>query len=87
MSEWIDITREVAALEIPGVGAIVCGPAGNICFVPGVRIVNATLVRDDRTNPPLVTGRSAAEIRARQPLVVDPGAQPYMTMDVDDSEY
>lgn len=83
------------ASEVPGVGCIVAVPGVGVCFVPGTRlrmlrepIDGAThqVIRDDRTSAPLVTGKSAAEIRAAQPLVPDPASLSYLVQ-TDDSEY
>lgn len=88
MNVWRQIESETdtRAMEIPGVGCIVANIMG-MCFVPHTRIVDSTLQREDRSSPPLKSGKSAAEIRAGQPLIVDPGSLPYITSDVNDTEY
>lgn len=100
MSMWETLEtgeNTTLATEIPGVGCMVAVPGVGVCFVPRTRLVmlrepndGATHViqRDDRTAPPLrTTGLTAAEIRARQPLVPDPGALNYLVLDESDPEY
>lgn len=67
--------------EVPGVGVIVATTAG-ACFVPGARLRGSNIVREDRTHPPISQeGATAEQIRAKQPLVVDPGALSYGVFD------
>lgn len=83
--------------EIPGVGCVIALPGVGMCFVPRTRLKMLTqpndgathvITRDDRTAPPLTpNGKSAAEIRAGQPLVADPGALSYLVIDEDAAEF
>lgn len=83
----LDAESETHATEIPGVGVVVTAPGYGMCFVPRTRIFQGKLVRDTRNAPPLHgEGLSAAEIRAKQPLVVDEGALSYI-VDTDTPEY
>jgi hypothetical protein len=85
------------ATEVPGVGCIVAVPGVGLTFVPHTRLrmmnqpnngATHVITRDDRNRPPLTpTGKSAAEIRAAQPNVVDPGALNYLVLDEDAAEY
>lgn len=99
MSMWETLeTGENTTLgtEVPGIGCIVAVPGVGLCFVPRTRLVmlkepnnGAThfIARDDRNAPPLRgRGKTAMEIRAEQPLVVDEGALNYL-LDMEDSEY
>lgn len=83
--------------EVPGVGVILAVPGVGMCFVPGTRLrmlrepldgATHQITREDRSTPPLSSsGKSAAEIRAAQPLVVDEGALSYLVLDEDAAEF
>lgn len=83
--------------EVPGVGVLVAVPGVGMCFVPRTRLrmlqtprdgATHQIVRDDRNAPPLSSnGLTADQIRAKQPLVPDPGALNYLVLDEGDSEY
>lgn len=84
------------ATEVPGVGCVLAIPGVGAVFVPRTRLVmlkepkdGAThvITRDDRNSAPLRAGLSAAEIRSKQPEIVDPGGQQYIVHDVDDATY
>ncbi|MBI1316397.1 hypothetical protein GC167_05995 [bacterium] len=84
----IDAESETHASEVSGVGVIVTAPGYGMCFVPGARLVKGRLQREDRTTPPLhSSGLTAAEIRAKQPLIPDEGALSYLVLDEDTPEY
>lgn len=83
----LDPTTDTRGAEVPGLGVVIGVPGLGMCFVPGARIHRGAVVRDTRTAPPIApNGLSAAEIRAKQPLVVDPGALSYLVT-TDDGEY
>lgn len=90
MWELLDAGTDTRATEIPGLGVLVGVPGMGLTMVHGARlrmlkdpIDGAThqITRDERTNPPLVSGKSAKEIRDGQPQVPDPGAMVYYTQD------
>ena len=89
MSMWeiVDAETDTRASEVPGVGVIVANSCGMV-FVPRARVWKGKLVRDTRNAPPLHgEGLTAEEIRAKQPLVADPGALSYLVLDEDAAEY
>lgn len=82
--------------EVPGVGCIIAVPGVGMCFVPGTRLRSLSepigdtthvITRDDRNAPPLVKGKTAAEILRTQPDVADPGALNYIVLDEEAAEY
>ena len=93
MWELLDAATDTRATEVPGAGVIIGVPGMGLTFVPKARLVmlkqpinGATHViqRDERNAPPIKAGKTAAEIRAEQPLVADPGAAAYFTQDEPD---
>lgn len=73
----IDESTDTRAAEVPGIGVIVGVPGMGLTLVPGARILKNQVVRDLRTDPPLVNGVKASDIVVRP----DPGAQVYYTQD------
>ena len=97
MWEVLDATETPTyGTEVPGVGVVLAVPGVGMCFVPGSRLrmhrepVNGAthqITREDRSSPALIGGKTAHELRAEQPLVVDPGAAAYLVHDADDAEF
>lgn len=92
---WKAVDASTWAMEIPGVGVLVKmnGTSANAVtstFIPGSRIVQNDLlpgatththdiVRENRSDPPLVNGVKANDIQVRP----DPGAAMYYVEDPD----
>lgn len=84
------------ATEVPGVGVVLAVPGAGVCFVPGSRLrplrdcvglVTHQITKEDRTVPPVRGGLTAAEIVAKAPGELDPGARSYLVLDDEAAGY